>query len=1781
MKSAMIGCAREFPRLVLSAGLAAALLVTVSAHAQNKSAEGKTDKKAYQRTVKMEMGSKPWGRTLEWFVDAFGIELKGPNQPTGTFNFIGPAGKEYTLAQVIDHLNDAMMAQRYPLIMIREQDRVTIVAADQAIEPSLIARISIDDLDIDKPVEQQRLGRTELAQVVFPLEGVTADEARKTIDGVLGPFKRVEAIAGGTRLLVTDQVGKLRKAKTHLDELTGGGSGGGEIEYISLGALDGAVALRTLMAYYNYTGTTRPPGAPTFELDQFRNALLVKGSAQQLKDIRRLVNKLNNPGGAASPTTDGPVTDPPSASLNAIRYIGIEVPMRGNPNQVIEALVQLWPDLRSNPIEVVTQSQLESRLNALRRNPPVAPVREKPQTPPPIDVKPGKPQAWDEPPPDSRAFRLLAYGQAEEPKGPKGVTTERIPAAGQDKPQLDKAQLVDPREQPRARPELPGRRDKPIIVAPLNNGKGIMIGSDDPEALMLVEELVRYLVQPGEGTISVIPLRHADATEAATTLNNLFNERQQRGAGFQFPNPFMMMQGGPMDMMRGGEGGRDMRGGGTASASGTVRIVADTRTNALLVKAPNLELAKIRQLVETVLDVPNADSDALARTYTITLKYYRAADAYNVIRDVYRDFVSRSGRDSGPGGMQGMFFAPFPFGGRRDGDNNSSNTRSTRSGSLSLGVDERSNSLILYCTEGVYQQVLGLVERLEESAMGNPRVVVVHRIKNVDPTVLQSAVQVFNSQSQRNNQTGRPSDGSSFGGQRFGGAGTPPWASGGTPPWAGGSSFGSPFGSGSPFGGRGMDQGSFNRGFGGQGDRSPGGFNFNRGSGGGDRFRGGGGQRPEDPSMGAGPPGEPRFFGDRVMDDPNAVKTSVRPVLFDPQTQTPGDVRQASQKPDQKPPAKPEEPVGPKGPVIVEVVPGTDQVILIGDKEDVEAMIKILDLLALGGVTSETVLRIFVLEHSDPGSVATNLSLLYQRVVVGPVGQRQAAQALQQSSIVILPLPRQNALLVGAPQSRMKDVEAIIKQLDQPLAPQVRVKTYRLQKANAARVAATIQQFYAQRFIGETQATTQVRVQAEEGTNTVLIQASPSDHEEIERLIEFMEENVAPLDVKVFQLKRADAAAMLQILQQLFFGGQGAGTITQAGGQQFGLPQPQFGQQFGGQQFGQQLGRGQVSEGPATNLHMTIDQRTNSLIIAGSRSDLQFADLIITRLDSTDIRERVNDVYKLKNTVATDVYNAINSFLRTEIQLFVGGGELTPFQQIEREVVVVPEAISNSLIISATPKYYDDIIKLVQKLDEEPPQVVIQVLMAEVRLDGTEEFGVEIGLQSPVLFQRSLIPGGVVVNNVSQVGVPGFNFNNTGALPNSNLADTAVVAGQGLSNFGLGRASAGQQVGGFVFSAASDSFNLLIRALKTQGKIDVLSRPQITVVDNQAAFIQVGQNVPYITGTNVDVTGGVTNIVNQRDIGVILSVQAKISPDGHVIMRVDPEVSSLSNSTVNLGNNTFAPIFNITRASTTVSAWDGQTVVIGGLITRSDTKQERKIPWFGDLPYLGAAFRFRTHIKGKGELLIMLTPRVVRGIADAERIKVEEAAKMSWALGDVSAIHGPLGVEHVLEDPTSARGAHGSHWANGADCGVQAHVPLWGEMFPKGEQPAPADAVQPQAAPTTPTSPRPLPFPKPPAGVQPMSRRQTQPNALPRQVPDAATLLPRDPNIPASWHPGQEQVAVAQAAQAAQAAQVAQVSQMQLGPPPPPPLTSQAQGQLKEEKPKEKRSWKKLFSRGS
>ena len=595
---------------------------------------------------------------------------------------------------------------------------------------------------------------------------------------------------------------------------------------------------------------------------------------------------------------------------------------------------------------------------------------------------------------------------------------------------------------------------------------------------------------------------------------------------------------------------------------------------------------------------------------------------------------------------------------------------------------------------------------------------------------------------------------------------------------------------------------------------------------------------------------------------------------------------------------------------------------------------------------------------------------------------------------------------------------------------------------------------------------TDVRITPDMRSNSILVSAPADSMDLIGALIRELDQRpAAAAAIKVFTIVNADVAGMVNILYSV------------------------FGQTGGGFQPGLVQSGGGEGESSIIPLRFAYDVRTNSIIASGSQSDLGIVEAILLRLDESDVRQRKTTVYRLKNSPAQDVANAINNLVSAERQIQnEAPGLVSPFEQLEREVVVVPEFVSNSLIVSATPRFYEEIQALVEKLDQRPPMVMIQVLVAQVQLNDFNEFGIELGLQDSLLFDRSVLSaintltttstavtnngtGGtttVTSQNQQVIGgtlAPGYGFNNqpvgnsaaganTVGLPNS-LGTAGNVAGQGLSNFGVGRTNSTLGYGGLVLSASSDSVSALLRALQQDERIEVLSRPQIMTLDNQAAYIQVGQRVPRVNSSSITTAGNQINTITLENVGLILGVTPRISPDGLVVMELDAEKSALEPlssgipiSVLTNGQVITSPIIDITTAQTTVSAVDGQTPVFAGMISKEKDVIKRRVPYLSDIPVLGSLFRYDSTTKNRTELLIIMTPHIIKTEDDMDRMKRLEASRMSWCLADAESLHGDLGV----------RGRN-DHWH---DSETQVVYP---DQEPGAPQPAPSGKPSPTPTP--------------------------------------------------------------------------------------------------------------------
>ena len=622
----------------------------------------------------------------------------------------------------------------------------------------------------------------------------------------------------------------------------------------------------------------------------------------------------------------------------------------------------------------------------------------------------------------------------------------------------------------------------------------------------------------------------------------------------------------------------------------------------------------------------------------------------------------------------------------------------------------------------------------------------------------------------------------------------------------------------------------------------------------------------------------------------------------------------------------------------------------VEDLGTVEGLIKQLD---TEPAENGLAIHVFPLAKADVRKVALTVQGLFRD---GPTGT--AALPGQQMPVQITADERINALVVSCGEIDAKRIAELVKRLDtEQVARVAEIKVFPLKNARAETLstilntalntkpapltdqqnpnAQSVLQFITRTEAGRDLITAALKesvlITPDPRMNSLIV-SGPVDYMGLLEQIIMRLDASSPQEakIKVFALKNASARQMADILTSMF---RMTATATTASQRtiQYTLVRP------GGTNDAASATLGTAEQSALT---VTVDPRTNSLLVGGTDHYVTMVEQIIDSLDSSTANDRRTEIVRLKNTQAGDVALAVRTFLdqeRLRVTQSLGADAVGAAQQmLEREVAVVGETNSNTLLLSASPRYFLQIQQLIAELDKSQPQVMIQVLLAEVSLTAGHDLGLEWSHRG--------------------------NFNN--GTPYSLGGD-------------LGMASALKNFGGYSAAVTGGDFNFLLRALNDDGKVEVLSRPQIVTADNKPATINVGQRVPLITDSRVTVQGDTINSFRYEDIGVNLTVTPKISPDGFVKLELGTTNSAISSSSVEINKSATVPIINQRRANTTVSVQNGQTIIIGGLIGTQEDKRVKKLPFFGDIPYLGAAFRSTKITKEKRELLIFLTPTIM------------------------------------------------------------------------------------------------------------------------------------------------------------------------------------------------------------
>jgi general secretion pathway protein D len=254
-------------------------------------------------------------------------------------------------------------------------------------------------------------------------------------------------------------------------------------------------------------------------------------------------------------------------------------------------------------------------------------------------------------------------------------------------------------------------------------------------------------------------------------------------------------------------------------------------------------------------------------------------------------------------------------------------------------------------------------------------------------------------------------------------------------------------------------------------------------------------------------------------------------------------------------------------------------------------------------------------------------------------------------------------------------------------------------------------------------------------------------------------------------------------------------------------------------------------------------------------------------------------------------------------------------------------------------------------MDQLPEQVMIETLVVEASLDKTDKLGVEWMQNGGTLFGGS---------------------------------NTSVKGG---TSFGLQADPSQPQ--GLRYTINAGQYSAFVQALHSDKRFNVLSTPRIFTTNNAPAQINISQSLPYVTSQTVDSNGSTLVNYSYLDVGIVLTVTPRITSNGYVTM----DVSQTANDFV--GYTSFnAPIVNQREAQTTASVKDGETIVLGGIINNTLTSTKNKVPLLGDLPVLGSLFRSNNTVNSKTELLVFMTPHVVRDPDEARALREKTEAQL-------------------------------------------------------------------------------------------------------------------------------------------------------------------------------------------
>ena len=385
------------------------------------------------------------------------------------------------------------------------------------------------------------------------------------------------------------------------------------------------------------------------------------------------------------------------------------------------------------------------------------------------------------------------------------------------------------------------------------------------------------------------------------------------------------------------------------------------------------------------------------------------------------------------------------------------------------------------------------------------------------------------------------------------------------------------------------------------------------------------------------------------------------------------------------------------------------------------------------------------------------------------------------------------------------------------------------------------------------------------------------------------------------------------------------------------------------------------SDGAPVSLSLVSDARTNSVLVGGDKSERLRLRALIAHLDTPLEDGGDTQVRYLRYADAEELSTKLQQHFAQQ----AAGDTMAPSASSAQNVSVWADTQTNAIVVNAPPKIMRSLMSIVDKLDIRRAQVLVEAIIVEVIADKTSELGVtwagdDSSNNNPIALTNfpSAGPG------VAQLGAA------LGADDGA-IADPSALIGEGIT-IGVGR-----------LSDSGVSFAGILNALQGNADTNIISTPTLVTTDNEEASLNVGQEVPFVTGSFSN-TGGTVGSVNpfqtiQREqVGVKLTITPQINEGGDaLLLKISQEISNIASSAAGAVDL----ITNERIIETTVIVEDGEILVLGGLLEDTLRESEQRVPILGSLPILGALFRTQKSDVVKTNLMVFIRPKILRDTA--------------------------------------------------------------------------------------------------------------------------------------------------------------------------------------------------------